>query len=381
MRSSMRPLLALTLLSIATTAGCQWKAILDDVLDGKDGAGKGTGTGAGGGRGTDPGASLTCEAAPNADGTVCKRCVDASGVVVREDCPPSSATGSGGSVEPTGGSTGTAGSAGGSCIKIDGGGVPSSCKDAATWKKYGADACAQQNMELSDIAYGPACGANFQNATYVCCGGTTSGGTGAGGASGGTATTCDAYTNAAGAVCKRCVDASGVVLSDECPPPQPPTSCTKINDGGPSSCKDAATWKQYGATSCARLGLTLSDIAYGTPCGASFQDVVYVCCGTIAPSCSLDIDALGNTCKTCWDAAGVVVESVCKSSGVRCEESAGADGAKCTTCTYPDGRIYSAECQGGSTGATEICDVKTSADGAVCKVCYEPDGTTISSCP
>src|SRR5213078_1445649 len=140
---------------------------------------------------------------------VCKRCVDASGVVVREDCPPSSGTGSGG--------------------------------------------------------------------------------TGAGGASGGGAIACDANTNAAGAVCKRCVDASGVVLSDECPPPQPPqppTSCTKLSDGGPSSCKDTATWKQYGATSCARLGLTLSEIAYGTPCGPNFQDVVYVCCGTVAPSCS-----------------------------------------------------------------------------------------------
>jgi len=379
MRSLLRLLLALTLLSIAATTGCEWRAVLDDILDDAGKGGGGTGTGAGGGPGTDPGASLTCDAVPSADGTVCKRCVDASGVVVREDCPPSSGTGSGGST-----GSGTAGSAGGSCIRIDGGGDRTSCKDAATWKKYGADACAQQNLALSDIAFGPACGANFQNATYICCGGTTGGGTGAGGASGGGAIACDAYTNAAAAVCKRCVDANGVVLSDECPPPpppQPPTSCTKRSDGGPSSCRDTATWKQYGATSCARLGLTLSEIAYGTPCGPNFQDVVYVCCGTVAPSCSLDIDTLGNTCKTCWDAAGVVIESVCKSSGVTCEESAGADGATCKTCMYPDGRIYSAECQGGSTGGTEICDVKTSADGTVCKVCYEPDGTTISSCP
>ena len=264
--------------------------------------------------------------------------------------------------------------------EIDGGGGPSSCKDAATWKKYGADACAQQKLVLNDIAYGPACGANFQNATYVCCGGAT-GGTGAGGASGGGAIACDAYTNATGAVCKRCVDATGVVLSDECPPPQPPTSCTKVNDGGPTSCKDAATWKQYGASSCAQLGLTLSDIYYGTPCGSNFQDVEYVCCGTAAPSCSVKIDALGNSCQTCWDAAGVVVQSVCKSSGVTCEESPGADGATCKTCKYPDGRIYSAECSGGAPSSTEICDVKTNADGTTCKVCYEPDGTTISSCP
>src|SRR3954468_19656069 len=196
MPALMRSLLALTVLSIATTTGCEWKAVLDDVLDGKSGEGKGVGMGAGGGSGPAPGGSLTCDAVPNADGAVCKRCVDASGVVVREDCPPSSGSGSGGS-------GGSGGSTGGSCIKIDGGGGPSSCKDAATWKKYGADACAQQNLVLNDIAYGAACGANFQNATYVCCGGAT-GGTGAGGTSGGGAIACDAYTNAAGAVCKRC---------------------------------------------------------------------------------------------------------------------------------------------------------------------------------
>jgi hypothetical protein len=380
MRSLTRSLFALTLLSFATATGCgEWKAILEDALAGTGGAGKsgGTATGAGGASGGDVGASLTCDAVANADGTLCKRCVDASGAVVREDCPPSSGTASGGS---TGTDAGTAGNTGGSCVKIDGGGGPSSCKDAATWKQYGADVCAQQNLVLSDIAYGPACGANFQDATYVCCGGTTGGGTG-GGATGGGATTCEAYTNPAGAVCKRCVDASGVVVADACATPQPPTTCTKINDGGPSSCKDAATWKQYGTAACAGMGLGLSDIAYGTPCGANFQDVVYVCCGAVTPTCSVNVDALGNSCQTCWDATGAVVKSECQSSGVTCQASAGADGATCKTCTYPDGRILSAECSGGSSGATEICDVKTNADGTTCKVCQEPDGSTISSCP
>src|SRR6185369_2592356 len=239
MPSFMRPLLGFTLLSVAMTSGCdEWKAALEDALAAQDGAGKGGGTvtGAGG-----AGTSLTCDAVSKADGTVCKRCVDASGVVVREDCPPSSGTGSGGS---GGSGPATGGSTGVSCVKIDGGGGPTSCKDAATWKKYGADACAQQNLVLNDIAYGAACGANFQNATYASCGGAIS---------------CDAYTNAAGASCKRCVDATGVVLSDECPPPPPPTTCTKVSDGGPSSCKDAATWKQYGAARCEQLGLSLSD--------------------------------------------------------------------------------------------------------------------------
>ncbi len=171
------------------------------------------------------------------------------------------------------------------------------------------------------------------------------------------------------------------MVTEDCPPPAPPQTCTKISDGGPSSCKDATTWKQDGAASCAQLGLTLTDIAYGTPCGTDFQDAVYVCCGTIGSTCSVAIDGLGNTCKTCWDANGVVVESACTASGVTCASSSTADGATCKTCKYPDGRIYSAECNGGSPTSTEICDLKTNADGTSCKVCNEPDGTTISSCP
>ena len=375
MSSPTRSLLALALVSVAAATGCgEWKTLIDDALERAKGGDKGGATGPVGSAGAagSGDASLTCDAVTNADGTVCKRCIDASGVVVREDCSPS-ATGGGG----TTGAGGTGAPTGGPCIKVEDGG-PTSCKDAATWKKYGTERCAQQNLVLSDIAYGAACGANFETVTYVCCGGAT----GAGGSSG-AEITCDAYTNPAGAVCKRCVDASGVVISDDCPTPPPPTggTCTKINDGGPTSCKDAATWKNYGGATCARLGLALTDVAYGTVCGANFQDVVYVCCGTPAPGCSVNIDALGNTCNTCRDAAGVVTHSVCKASGVTCEESAGANGALCKTCKYPDGRIYSAECHGGTTGGTEICDVRTSADGTVCKVCYQPDGSTISSCP
>src|SRR4051794_21078562 len=129
MPSLMRPLLGFTLLSLALTSGCaEWKAALEDALDGQEGAGKGVGTGSAGAPGTDPGTSLTCDAVPNADGIVCKRCVDASGVVVREDCPPSSGSGSGGS----------GGSNGGSRIKIDGGGGPSGVKEAAAREKDGA---------------------------------------------------------------------------------------------------------------------------------------------------------------------------------------------------------------------------------------------------
>jgi hypothetical protein len=101
----------------------------------------------------------------NADGSVCKQCVDASGMIVQQDCSPP---------PPPGGSGGSSGSTGGgTCTKIQDGG-PTSCKDTATWMKYGATACAQQNLMLTDIAWDVACpgyDGHYQSVTYVCCGG------------------------------------------------------------------------------------------------------------------------------------------------------------------------------------------------------------------
>src|SRR6185312_10390731 len=74
-----------------------------------------------------------CDQTSGADGAICKTCWDATtGMVISNDCAPAP-TG-------TGGATGT-----GACIQIDDGG-PSSCKDEATWKTYGTDRCAQQNL-------------------------------------------------------------------------------------------------------------------------------------------------------------------------------------------------------------------------------------------
>ncbi|HEY7372895.1 MAG TPA: hypothetical protein VIF57_12085 [Polyangia bacterium] len=197
--------------------------------------------------------------------------------------------------------------------------------------------------------------------------------TGAGGSS--ASPTCAAVTGADGAVCKQCIDATGAVVYDSCA--SAPTvagsagttggggtgmagaagtggaaggsgggACIQISDGGPTSCKDSATWKMYGTAACAERNLTLADISWDISCSPDhYQQVTYVCCG----GCTRTVDATGLACTTCTDATG---------------------------------KIISAECHGdGGTGATEICDVRTIADGSPCKVCWEPDGSMSSTCP
>ena len=118
MSSPTRSLLALALVSVAAATGCgELKTLVEDALERAKGGDQGGATGPVGGTGAagSGDASLTCDAVTNADGTVCKRCIDATGVVVREDCPPS-ATGGGG----TTGAGGTGAATGGSCIRIEG---------------------------------------------------------------------------------------------------------------------------------------------------------------------------------------------------------------------------------------------------------------------
>jgi hypothetical protein len=238
-------------------------------------------------------------------------------------------------------------------------------------------------------------------------GGDMSGGTGKGGS--GESASCAAVMNADGTVCKQCVDANGAIVYESCAPAPTTTgaagttgtggtgaagaagtggaaggsrggACLKITDGGPTSCKDSATWKMYGLAACAQQNLTLTDIGWDIACpGYSdhYQQVTYVCCG----GCTTTVDATGVTCKTCTDATGAVMSSECSGGGGTCEASTGPDGAACKTCRDGNGKIVSAECNDGGTGATEICDVRTQADGSTCKVCWEPDGSMISTCP
>src|SRR5436190_3329019 len=66
------------------------------------------------------------------------------------------------------------------------------------------------------------------------------------------------------------------------PPPAP--SCEKRQQGGPTSCKTAFTWKTYARQDCEASGLVLSDYTLDGGCekdAASF--VNYVCCPDTAP--------------------------------------------------------------------------------------------------
>ena len=91
-----------------------------------------------------------CTQTVDASGQVCKTCVDSvTGAVISNDCAP--------------------GSGSGMCVTIDDGSA-SSCKDEATWKKYGSDRCAQQNLVLTDLKLAVACAGGYSMVTYVCCG-------------------------------------------------------------------------------------------------------------------------------------------------------------------------------------------------------------------
>jgi hypothetical protein len=280
--------------------------------------------------------------------------------------PPSTGTAgkSGGPVMGTGGTTttkGTGGASGGGtamCAEITEGG-PGTCQDYGTWKQRASDACAQKNLTLTDLKSGPACGDNsVESMTYVCCA---------------PATTppppppakCDQTTDANGQLCKTCWDATtGAVISNDCAPGSTGgsggssgsggTMCVTMDDGGPTSCKDDATWKKYGIDACATKGLMLTDLKFAVTCDGGYSTVSYVCCGgSVAPppppvlTCETTVDANGATCKQCRDA---------------------------------NGKVVSADCSGPGTGATEICDVTTNPDGSQCKTCYEPDGSKVSSC-
>ena len=254
-------------LLVSAAAGCgDWKSLIDEIRDRSKGTTPGAGAAgtSGGTGGSDGGGALKCDATTDASGRVCKTCWDQSGMVVSNDC----------SAPPTGGSTG-----GGTCTKIIDGG-PSSCKDAGTWKTYGAERCAAQNLTLTEVVPLTMCAGGIESVAYVCCGDAPTGG----GGTGGSTIKCDATTDASGSVCKTCWDQSGMVVSNDCAPT--PTggstgggTCTKIIDGGPTSCKDAATWKMYGAERCAAQNLTLTDVVPLTMCAGAIESVAYVCCG------------------------------------------------------------------------------------------------------
>jgi len=287
-----------------------WDATTGSVISNTCGAGS-RGTGGDGAPPPSP-PGIVCKLATDANGQACKICVDQYGMIVGDDCaaPP---TGSGGS------------SGGGMCIQIPDG-VESSCKPYDTWKQYGANRCAQQNLQLTNLALGPSCGEmSFQSVVYTCCGGTTPPPP---------PPKCGQTTDASGQICKTCWDGSGAVISNDCVPGSTGTGgsggsggsgggmCVQIPDGGPSSCKPIDTWKLYGVDRCAQQNLQLSDLTLGPSCaGGSYQSVVYICCATSpttpppAIKCAETTDANGQVCKTCWDQYAMVVSNDCADAG------------------------------------------------------------------
>jgi hypothetical protein len=149
---------------------------------------------------------------------------------------------------PTGsaGNAGTSGS-GGTGQEVDpptmnacidqGEGGPTSCKDVATWKLYASQTCEGEGLLLSAYTTREACGDGlFRYVDYTCC------------------------------------------PKPETPPPTP-TDCVDQEQGGPTSCKDVFTWKQYASQTCEGAGLLLNDYATREACGDGlFRYVDYTCC-------------------------------------------------------------------------------------------------------
>ena len=232
-------------------AGCGIKSSLQE---GQQHQGGTSGTDAGAGGASSASVSCVAEMGPNG---LCKRCYDATGMLVHEDCPTPPATGNDG---------------GATCVRITEGGGPGTCTDYATYKIGSADVCAQMNLALSSLEPGRACGdggAGAETMTLVCCPPPAP-----------APVTCSQGTDMNGRICKTCVDATGTIVGSDCNTSVPGMMCVNIQDGGPTSCKDAATWKKYGTDRCAQQNMVLTNVIAGTPCGANYQDVTYVCCAT-----------------------------------------------------------------------------------------------------
>ena len=60
--------------------------------------------------------------------------------------------------------------------------------------------------------------------------------------------------------------------------------CTSETQGGPTSCKDEATWSAYGAMACAGKGLDLKHVSFAQSCGTGrWREATYDCCNAPTP--------------------------------------------------------------------------------------------------
>jgi len=310
---------------------------------------------------TPPPPPLKCGETTDASGRICKTCWDQYGMVVSSDC----------------GSSGTGGSTGGTCTRIVDGG-PSSCKDIGTWKTYGAQRCADQNLTLSDVQPLTMCQGGIESVAYVCCGPVMPP----------VVVRCEPTMGPKGETCKTCYDANGRIVSNECAGGSPGAQCFKLQDGGPTSCKDEGTWKMYGIQRCAEQKATLTELTALTTCAGGISSVAYVCCPSaptpVDPSpakCEATMGANGQLCKTCWDATGRIVATDCSGGSTSsCKTWTNDAGATCTECV-DNGTIVSSACRSPEPPPVGMCALETAADGTACKVCYYADGLKTSSCP
>jgi len=114
-------------------------------------------------------------------------------------------------------------------------GGPTSCKPPEVWSDYVDRACRAQGLYTHGFKVRDSCGGgNYRFAHYRCC------------------------------------DA--------------PPSCRRVTLGGPTSCKDSATWFKYANDTCDQGGYTLLHFSLNTPCGTGttpeYRFTDFACCKT-----------------------------------------------------------------------------------------------------
>jgi hypothetical protein len=133
-----------------------------------------------------------------------------------------------------------------SCVMPPGGGPActgqglgdgKTCQDVGAWKQAAWESCQAAGLVLTDYATSGACGETgegFQFVKFTCCGSA---------------------------------------------PVTPPATCETQQQGGDTSCKPTAVWKQYAGEACAATGLALTAYSPFEACGDdSYRMVKYTCC-------------------------------------------------------------------------------------------------------
>jgi hypothetical protein len=127
------------------------------------------------------------------------------------------------------------------------------CVSGSALKDRAYKACADQGLVLTNLGFGGVCADNvsYVGAKYECCSPSSSPGT-----------------------------PKPPTPPDTTPPPSTPGgACRKGSDGGPTSCKDAGTWKLYASDTCKQAGMVLTEVHPRESCGDNlYRYSDFVCC-------------------------------------------------------------------------------------------------------